>query len=78
MPEPNVLYTVTAVVVVGLVAWVAVTLKTAKEPWARPLPSGAVPAPEPAPEKTEEPKAEASEKAAEPEAPAASSEDDKA
>jgi hypothetical protein len=78
MPEPNVLYTVTAVVVVGLVAWVAVTLKTAKEPWARPLPSAAVPAPEPEKvEAAEEPKAEASEKAAEAET-AAPSEDDKA
>ena len=37
MPEANVLYSVTAVVVVGLVAWVAVVLKTAKEPWSRPL-----------------------------------------
>jgi cytoskeletal protein RodZ len=36
MPEANVLYSVTAVVVLGLVAWVAVVLKTAKEPWARP------------------------------------------
>ena len=36
MPEANVLYSVTAVVVVGLVAWVAVVLKTAKEPWSRP------------------------------------------
>ena len=36
MPEANVLYSVTAVVVVGLVAWVAFVLKTAKEPWSRP------------------------------------------
>jgi hypothetical protein len=36
MPETNVLYSVTAAVVVGLVAWVAVVLKSAKEPWARP------------------------------------------
>ena len=36
MPEANVLYSVTAAVVVGLVVWVAVVLKTAKEPWARP------------------------------------------
>jgi hypothetical protein len=35
MPEANVLYSVTAAVVLGLVAWVAVVLKTAKEPWAR-------------------------------------------
>jgi hypothetical protein len=34
MPEPTVLYVVTAVVVAGLVAWVAYVLKTAKEPWA--------------------------------------------
>ena len=38
MPEANVLYSVTAAVVVGLVAWVAVVLKSAKEPWARPTP----------------------------------------
>ncbi len=38
MPEANVLYSVTAVVVFGLAAWVAVVLKTAKEPWARELP----------------------------------------
>jgi len=36
MPEATVLYTVTAVVVLGLVVWVAVVLKTAREPWARP------------------------------------------
>ncbi|MDB5215689.1 MAG: hypothetical protein JWO86_3616 [Myxococcaceae bacterium] len=36
MPEANVLYSVTAAVVLGLVAWVAFVLKTAKEPWARP------------------------------------------
>ena len=36
MPETNVLYSVTAAVVVGLVAWVAVVLAKAKEPWARP------------------------------------------
>ncbi len=35
MPEANVLFSVTAVVVVGLVAWVAVVLKTTKEPWSR-------------------------------------------
>jgi len=40
MPEANVLYSVTAAVIVGLVVWVALVLKTAKEPWARPaLPS---------------------------------------
>jgi hypothetical protein len=38
MPEANVLYSVTAVVVAGLATWVAVVLKTAKEPWARTLP----------------------------------------
>lgn len=38
MPETNVLYSVTAAVVVGLVAWVAVVLKSAKEPWARAVP----------------------------------------
>jgi hypothetical protein len=36
MPEANVLYTVTAVVVAGLVVWVLAALKMAKEPWARP------------------------------------------
>ncbi len=36
MPEATVLYTVTAVVVLGLFVWVAVVLKTAREPWARP------------------------------------------
>lgn len=34
MPEATVLYFVTAVVVACLVVWVAVVLKTAKEPWA--------------------------------------------
>jgi hypothetical protein len=38
MPEVNALYAVTAAVVLGLVAWVAVVLKTAKEPWARESP----------------------------------------
>ena len=41
MPEANVLYSVTAAVVLGLVTWVAVVLKTAKEPWARELPQAA-------------------------------------
>ena len=41
MPEANVLYSVTAAVVLGLVTWVAVVLKTAKEPWARELPKPA-------------------------------------
>jgi hypothetical protein len=41
MPEANVLYSVTAAVVVGLVAWVAVVLKSAKEPWARVVPKAA-------------------------------------
>ncbi len=35
MPEATVLYTVTAVVVVGLVVWVALVLKTATAPWSR-------------------------------------------
>lgn len=35
MPEATVLYTVTAVVVLGLIAWVAAVLMTAKQPWAR-------------------------------------------
>ena len=44
MPEATVLYSVTAVVVAGLVVWVAVVLKTAKEPWIRAVPprSGAL------------------------------------
>ncbi|CAN5861752.1 hypothetical protein BH11MYX4_BH11MYX4_66660 [soil metagenome] len=41
MPEANVLYSVTAAVVLGLITWVAVVLKTAKEPWARELPKAA-------------------------------------
>lgn len=39
MPEANVLYSVTAAVVVGLVVWVAFVLKTAKQPWARETPA---------------------------------------
>ncbi len=39
MPEATVLYSVTAVVVAGLIVWVAAVLKTAKEPWIRALPS---------------------------------------
>jgi hypothetical protein len=35
MPEANALYSVTAVVVVALVIWVIVVLRTAKEPWTR-------------------------------------------
>jgi hypothetical protein len=38
MPEATTLYSVTGVVLVGLVAWVAMVLKQAKEPWARPAP----------------------------------------
>lgn len=37
MPEANALMGVTAVVVAGLVVWVAIVLLTAKEPWARAL-----------------------------------------
>ena len=44
MPEATVLYSVTAAVIVGLVAWVAFVLKTAKEPWARPQLAAASPA----------------------------------
>jgi hypothetical protein len=70
MPEATVLFSVTAAVVVGLVAWVAVVLKTAKEPWARPAPPApartedvpvepvAVPKPEEKPEAEEKPAAE--------------------
>ena len=39
MPEANVLYSVTAAVVVGLVVWVVFVLKTAKQPWARETPA---------------------------------------
>lgn len=38
MPEATVLYSVTAVVIAGLILWVAFVLKTAKEPWAREAP----------------------------------------
>jgi hypothetical protein len=41
MPEANVLYTVTAIVVAALVAWVVYVLKSAKEPWARAAPVSA-------------------------------------
>ncbi len=43
MPEATVLYSVTAVVVAGLVIWVAAVLVRAKEPWARPMPLLAMP-----------------------------------
>ena len=36
MPEANVLFVVAAVVIAALAGWVAVVMKTAKEPWARP------------------------------------------
>jgi hypothetical protein len=39
MPEPHVLYLVTAAVIAGLVVWVALALKSAKEPWARAVPA---------------------------------------
>jgi hypothetical protein len=39
MPEPQVLYLVTAAVIAGLVVWVALVLKSAKEPWARAVPA---------------------------------------
>lgn len=42
MPEANVLYTVTAVVVAGLVVWVLASLKMAKQPWARPEAAAAI------------------------------------
>lgn len=59
MPEANVLYTVTAVVVAGLAIWVAAALKMAKEPWARPAPATATERAADVPiEKTEEPAAE--------------------
>ena len=40
MPEAQLLYSVTGVVIVGLVAWVGWALTTAKEPWAVPRPAG--------------------------------------
>lgn len=42
MPEANILYTVTAVVVAALVVWVLAALKMAKEPWARPAAAAAL------------------------------------
>ncbi|MBX3227892.1 MAG: hypothetical protein KIT84_23055 [Labilithrix sp.] len=58
MPEANVLYSVTGVVVVGLVVWVALVLKSAKEPWARPAPPLAeeLPSEDAPPEEPEEKK----------------------
>lgn len=44
MPEATVLYSVTAVAVLGLIVWVAVVLGTAKEPWGRPPPPRLLPA----------------------------------
>lgn len=38
MPEATVLFSVTGVVIVGLIAWVAFVLTTNKQPWARTLP----------------------------------------
>jgi hypothetical protein len=46
MPEATTLYSVTGVVLVGLVAWVAMVLKQAKEPWARAAPREEEPAQE--------------------------------
>ncbi len=43
MPEVNVLYAVTAAVLLGLVGWVVYVLASAKEPWAREVPAGASP-----------------------------------
>ena len=50
MPEATVLYSVTGVVVVGLIAWVSMVLAKAKEPWARPAPPEEPAAAEVAPE----------------------------
>ena len=58
MPEANVLYSVTAVVVAGLAVWVAAALKMAKEPWPRPQAahaSATARTPDVPVEKTEEP-----------------------
>ncbi len=38
MPEATILYVVAAVVVAGLLVWVAAVLKIVKEPWSRPAP----------------------------------------
>lgn len=47
MPEATALYSVTAVVVLGLIIWVALVLRTARESWARPpVPRSAEPAAE--------------------------------
>jgi hypothetical protein len=61
MPEANVLYTVTSVVVAGLLVWVVASLKMAKQPWPRPEAAAAIAAskasgrePDTAVEKTEE------------------------
>lgn len=63
MPEANILFAVSAVVVLGLVVWVALTLRAAKESWARqplrpapdvPLVEDAEPSAKPDPDKTDE------------------------
>ena len=35
MPEPSILFTVTGVVIAGLVAWVGFVLSRAHQPWSR-------------------------------------------
>ncbi len=37
MPDPKMLYAVTAIVFAALAAWVFVVFRNAKEPWARPI-----------------------------------------
>ncbi len=47
MPDPKMLYAVTAIVFAALAAWVFVVFRNVKEPWARPigdLPDDATPA----------------------------------
>ncbi len=73
MPDPKMLYAVTAIVFAALAAWVFVVFRNAKEPWARPIgdmPDDATPAATPkakkapadekkAPARKDEPKAAA-------------------
>lgn len=66
MPEATVLYSVTGVVVVGLIAWVSMVLAKAKEPWSRPAPPEEPAAEQDAPEETKEEAAADSEAAPEP------------
>lgn len=74
MPNPNMLYAVTAVVVALLAVWIGLVFKNAKEPWAK----AGLPVKDSVPSKfstvVDEEPAETSPKA-EPEKPAEKSED---